>query len=196
MVIFEGCDHSGKSSLSVLFTEYLNNFKDEFDLLRVDPHLGDFIWTKEPVFTSEEADKLNSPEFTDEYKREGLFFESRLRHQEMMLGKNIVCDRYILSGLAYAYLFSPNCFLFAKELYLNPNLFLQPDYYIYVNTPAEICFKRRGQDVPLDRIKKIQGAYEETRKYIRCPIIDITGEYEEQKSLELLIEKFENVYLS
>jgi thymidylate kinase len=191
-VTFEGCDGSGKSTLSVKFAEYLNNsYRDEFGLLKLDPHLGDFIWTKEPLFTTEEADRLNSPECKDQFKREALFFESRMNHQEAMIGKNIICDRYIWTGLAYSTLFSPACFDFAKELYLNTTIFLQPDLYIFVDTPIEVCHNRRDGEVSIDRLNGIRNAYLTTMGFLKSPIITISNEYEENVSFQKLIESFD-----
>ncbi len=191
MIIFEGCDRSGKSTLSVAFSEYINNkYRDQFGLLRIDPHLGDFIWTKEPLFTTEEADRLNSPEFTDEFKRECLFFESRFRHQDMLAGRNVVCDRYIWSGIAYAYVFSPHCYMFAKELYTSPHLFIQPDLHVYVNTPVEICYER-DTSVGFERLQKISDAYDVTRRMIKSPIIEVASVGGEEKALEELMIKFD-----
>ena len=139
LIIFDGIDKVGKSTLSVNFTQYLNKlYRDEDGLLKIDPHFGDFIWTKEPLFTTEEADFLNSPGYIDEYRRERIFFESRMNHQKLIAGKNVVCDRYIWSGLAYANKYSPGCFRFAKELYLSENLFIKPDLYIFVDTPPGV----------------------------------------------------------
>lgn len=191
-ISFEGIDGSGKSTLSVRFTEYLNNsYRDEFNLLKIDPHLGDFIWTKEPLFTTEEADRLNSPEYKNQYKREALFFESRLNHQEAMAGKNIVCDRYIWSGLAYSTLFSPACYDFATELYLNTSIFLQPDLYIFVDTPVDVCYTRRDSEVPMDRLNSIRNAYFATKGLLKSPVLTVSNEDEENVSFQKLAESFD-----
>jgi thymidylate kinase len=136
-IAFEGIDRAGKSTLSIKFAEYLNSCKID-GLLKLDPHFGDFIWTKEPSFSIEEAKLLNTPGYVDEYRRERIFFESRIRHQNYIIAKNIVCERYLWSGLAYAFKYSPNCFRFIKELYSSDVLFAQPDLYIFVDTPIEV----------------------------------------------------------
>jgi len=191
-IVFEGIDGSGKSTLSVRLTEYLNNsYRDEFNLLKIDPHLSDFMWTKEPLFTTEEADRLNSPEYKNQYKREALFFESRLNHQEAMVGKNVVCDRYIWSGLTYSTLFSPACFAFATELYLDTSIFLQPDLYIFVDTPVEICYARRDSEVPMERLNAIRNTYLATKGLLKSPVITVTNEDKEDVSFQKLVESFD-----
>lgn len=62
LVVFEGIDNSGKTTVSK-------------ELVKLFPG---FSWTKEPTFSTEQADRLNSPECTDENYRESLFLESRL----------------------------------------------------------------------------------------------------------------------
>lgn len=188
LIVFEGVDRSGKSTLSVKLCDWLNN-KDMTFLSNKVKGLADksFMWTKEPLFTSEEADRLNSPECDNEYGREALFFESRLNHQLLLAQNNCVCDRYIWSGLAYAKMFSPNCYEFAKALYLNERIFVQPDLYVFVDTPIEVCHQR-GPEVEVERLKKIRECYEETKAYIKSPLITISNEYDEEISFNNLIE--------
>ena len=191
IIIFEGIDNSGKSTLSNSFGHYINNdFRSEDGALKVDPHLGDFIWTKEPTFTTEEADELNSSACTDQFSRERLFFESRLRHQDLIAGRNIICDRYIWSGIAYAKKFSPECFGFAKELYLSENLFIQPDLYVFVDTPVVVCHER-DTSVGMDRLMSLRQAYIETEQHIKVPIIQMQAVDGEEEALKVLINKFE-----
>lgn len=190
-IAFEGIDRAGKSTLSVKFAEYLNN--DRVDgLLKLDPHFGnfDFIWTKEPSFSTEDANFLNSQEYLDEYKRERMFFESRLRHQTQIAAKNIICERYLWSGLAYAYKYSPNSFRLLKELYSSDKLFVQPDLYVFLNTPVETCIER---DTSLDQDiqRDILNAYHQTQEYIKVPIISFPAVGDEQETLHNLLMLFE-----
>jgi thymidylate kinase len=190
LIVFEGIDHSGKSTLSVLFAEWLNNeFRDEQGQIKVDPHLGDFVWTKEPMFSSEEADRLNSPEFKDQVKRELLFFVSRTRHQRDLRSTNIVCDRYIWTGIAYAKLFSPETYKFAKELYLSEDLFVQPDLHVFVDTDPLTCHIR-GTEESLEILQKKRDSYLETMKYISSPIITIESINTPVEALEILKKRF------
>ena len=191
LICFEGVDASGKSTLSVDFLQWINtHFRDATGTLKADPHLGDFVWTKEPIFTSEEADRLNTPGYTDEYKRERIFFESRIRHQNVLTGVNCVCDRYIWSGLAYSYIFSPHCFEFARELYLSENLFIAPDLYVFVDTPPEVCFDR-DPSLDLEKLKTIRNAYIRTRDYITQPVITMQALGGEARALDEFVKLFE-----
>jgi len=190
LIVFEGIDRSGKSTLSRQFGHYINDdFRSEDGALKIDPHFGDFVWTKEPTFTTEEADELNNT-CTDQYVRERVFFESRLRHQDLLAGRNIICDRYIWSGIAYAKKFSPNCFDFVKELYLSENLFLQPDLYVFLDTPVDICHER-DTSVGYDRLNSLRLAYIECSQYIKTPVIQMQAVGGEKEALEGLIGKFE-----
>jgi thymidylate kinase len=190
LIVFEGIDRSGKSSLSVKFAQYLNNAKDADGCMTIDPHFGPFVWTKEPNFSSEEADLLNSPGYVDEYKRERLFFESRLRHQNFLAGKNIVCDRYIWTGLAYAYKYSKGAYMFAKELYSSEAMFMQPDLYIFLDTPPEVCASRDAS-LDINILNDLRDAFLLTQEYIQTPIIILPAIEGEQSTLEALIKMFE-----
>jgi len=189
LIVFEGVDRSGKSTLSFKLCEWLNNFSDVIfwnEKVKGFPNQS-FIWTKEPLFTSEEADRLNSPECDNEYGRESLFFESRLKHQSLLANNSAVCDRYIWTGLAYAKMFSPNCYEFAKALYLNSKIFVQPDLYVFVDTPVEVCYSR-GPEVELERLQAIRQCYEDTKQYITTPIITVSNEYDEETSFNKLLK--------
>ena len=190
LVVFEGIDGSGKSTLSVNFAEYLNKeFRDKQGQLLVDPHLGDFIWTKEPTFSSEEADRLNSPEYKDQLKRESLFFISRTRHQTDLRSANVVCDRYIWTGIAYASIYSPDTYKFAKELYLSKDLFTQPDLHVFVDTDPLTCHIRRNSE-SLETLKKKRQAYIDTMRYISSPTIVLEAVNNPRESLDLLVSRF------
>jgi len=195
LIVFEGIDRSGKSSLSVRFTQYLNDAKDSDNLVSVDPHFGPFVWTKEPTFTTEQADLLNSPGYTDQYKRELLFFESRLRHQNFLAGKNVVCDRYIWTGLAYSKKFSPGAFGFAKELYLCESLFIQPDLYVFFDTPPEVCASRDPL-LDLDSLKELREAFIATKEHITTPIITLSAIGSEEETLAELVKIFKEFVLT
>ena len=191
LIVFEGIDRAGKSTLALLFEQYLNDrFRDKDGLLKIDPHLGDFTWTKEPSFTSEEADMLNSQEYNDPFKRERIFFESRLRHQDFLSGKNVICDRYLWSGLAYSYQYSQEAYWMLRELYSSESLFMPADLCVFIDTPPEVCFDR-DPILDLDRLRSLQSAYKVTQGQVCCPIITIQSIGGEQRSLDNLIEHFE-----
>lgn len=190
-IVFEGLDRSGKTAMSSSFVQWLNDeYRDGDGTLLADPHLGDFIWTKEPTFSTEEADLLNSPQSPlDEYQRERVFFESRSRHQEMLACHNVVCDRYIWSGVAYASVFSPNCVGMVRELYLSENLFVMPDLYVFVDTPPEVCYDR-DPSLDLNTLNRIRKGYMECRPFIRNPILTVQGLGGENRALQKLVTAF------
>lgn len=188
-IAFEGIERSGKSTLSVKFVEFLNNYKQE-DLLKIDPLFGEFIWTKQPILLTDEAKQLNNIGYIDEYKRERIFFESRIHHRNYITAQNVVSEQYLWSGLTYASVYSPNCFRLLKELYSSELLFFQPDLYIYVKTSPEVC-QSRDSSLDIDIQEELYEAYERNRKYIKVPILDIEPEGDEEETLQKLIILFE-----
>lgn len=201
-IAFEGIDGSGKTELSVNFCQYLNErWKGK---VWEDSEGGvtgykDFVWTKQPDFTSEEADRLNNKEiFSNPYKREALFFGSHLRNRGSINKSNKVCDRYLWTSMAYAKVFSPEVYPFLKELYSDSSLFIAPDLYVFVDTSIDCCSKRgKAQDKSL--LLEIWKAYEETEPLITSPIIRVKSEdidnlsQEESAAVALrdLISRFE-----
>ena len=160
-IAFEGIDRCGKTSLSLEFQKYLNTeFSDGKGGVTIDRKYGSFVWTKEPSFTTAEADRLNNlKDLSSQYKREALFFASRLGHQDYIKKHNVICDRYVWSGMAYARVFSPGCFEFLREIYQNNDLFVQPDLYIYVNANIDTCLKR-DPTLNMDTMLEIWKSYE------------------------------------
>jgi len=195
MIVFEGIDNSGKTTISKMFQEYLTN-KDGADALNEKLYENadyshmyiPWEWTKEPEFSTEEADRLNSGDI-DEFKREALFLESRNNRQEFYNSNSCVVDRYLWTGMAYAKKFSPNCFEFAKAIYTGP-MFKKPDLYVFVNTPVEECDKR-DPTVGIDRLNDIKQAYLDTKDLIEQPIIEISSVGSVEEVLKELIEKYE-----
>lgn len=189
--MFEGIDKSGKSSLSLRFVQYLNkNFRSEDGLLKADPHFGDYVWTREPAFGRELSNELNAIEYMDEYGREATFLESRLKHQNFLAGKNVVCDRYIWSGLAYSKVLSPNCYDLLRRIYLNSTFFIHPDIYIFIDTSPDVCYSR-DPVLNIETLKKLKRAYDDTRIFIQCPVITISSEGGEDMVFESLTVKYE-----
>ena len=93
---------------------------------------GTWIHEHEPTFTSEEADKLNFGAL-DPWKREYYFMKDRMKHQTILRGCNVVLDRYILSGLAYAQIFSPEVIPMIKSIYSNHSEFVYPDAIFFID---------------------------------------------------------------
>lgn len=193
LIVFEGIRKSGKSTLSLALLEYLNDYVNEDGTLKLDPHLGDFVWKKEPTFPDEQANDLNYKEDVNEYLREKIFFESRIKHQDDLAGANVVCERYIWCALAHSHRFSPNCFNLIKELYLSENMFIQPDLYIFVDTSPEVCYER-SPDVDLGIVKEIRDSYAYTSEFIRKPILYVDSFGGEERAISSLLDKF-NAYV-
>ena len=170
LIVFEGVDNSGKTTVSK-------------ELIKQMPW---FSWTKEPVFTTEQADRLNSEEYKgQDAKREVLFLEGRLAQQQLYKTTPCMLDRYLWSGLAYAKSFSPSIYNFCEALYTNHNIFKKPDLYIFMETPLETCYDREpALKKEPGRLEKIRQAYRDTEHLISSPIEYIDG----SKSLEECIE--------
>lgn len=151
-MVFESIDGAGKTTLSKRLAEQL-----------------DWFWTKEPTFTSEQADSLNLNS-KDETGREVEFAIDRIKHisEISKLNKNIICDRYIWSGLVYCLKYNQKAFDFIKNFYLH-DFFPKPDYYVFVDTPPEICLERaknRSENfsLSLDDLNDLRRLYLETEK--------------------------------
>lgn len=164
LVVFEGIDNSGKTTLSRLVRALLEQ-KSAIT----------WAWDKEPRFSTEEADRLNSEEMKDEYFREALFFKSRMEGQKDYHKANTVLDRYTWSGVAYAKVFSPNVFPFVQHLFLEPAgtktpIFKIPDVFVFVDTDVDICLSREPE-VGRERLVKIREAYLATESLLNAPVI-------------------------
>jgi dTMP kinase len=155
-VVFEGIDGSGKSTLSKAFYEEMLKRQIVSSL------------TKEPTFTSEQANDLNLKS-KDDIGREIEFCIDRIQHQEFLKEQTnanniLICDRYIWSGLTYSAMFNPSAFEFAKQMYKH-NFFIKPDYYVFVDTSIEICYERR-QEQTIEQLTKLRHFYLETKKFV------------------------------
>jgi thymidylate kinase len=195
-IVFEGIDRSGKSSLSVEFQNWINTeFSDGKGGVTLDPELGPFIWTKEPSFTTAEANRLNGlRSFEDQFTRECMFFESRISHQDYIKSHNIICDRYTWSGMVYAKVYSPGCSKLLRELYRSTKIFKQPDLYIYVNAGIDVCLKR-DPSLNMDKMLELWKAYETVYDDIErldVPIITINSEARSEsqdESVQLVLKE-------
>lgn len=181
MIVFEGIDNSGKTTLSKRFLEHVRRTSQG------EP----WHWTKEPDFTTEEADRLNDPsQNIDEYCREEMFLASRMRRQSFYKENNCVVDRYLWTGLAYAKIFSPNAYPFAEKIYTG-NIFVKPNMYIFVDTPVEIC-DQRDPSVGLDRLRRLRQAYLDVMPLIRQPILTVESVGNIDDAVSTLIERYES----
>lgn len=168
LIVFEGIDNSGKTSIS----------KGVIQLLQKSFPLDIWVWSKEPDFSTEEADRLNDPSLkNNEIDREILFLESRLRQLSKYLENNVVLDRYLWTGIAYAKVFSPKAFSFVSRLYQNENIFKIPDITVFVDTPVDVC-QSREPSLTIERLFDIRNAYLDTEHLVKCrnPIIKTSGD--------------------
>ena len=208
LIAFEGIDGSGKSELSLEFCRYLNeewSSEEAYSLrspLFQEPWFKDtrrkFVWTKQPDFTSEEADRLNKMvQLSDAYKREAMFLSSHIRNRAYITEGHKVTDRYIWSALAYSKYYTPAVYPFLEEMYAKNGLFQDPDLYIVVDTPIECCATRmRIQDK--DDLIALRQAYLDTEYLIKAPVIrvssesipELTVEESKKEALEKLIKAF------
>lgn len=185
-LVFEGIDGSGKTTLSKAVAEKLGA-----------------IWTKEPTFTSEEADTLNLNS-KDDIDREIEFCIDRIKHQSFIKStletNSLVCDRYIWSGLVYSLVFNQSAFCFAQAMYKH-QYFIKPDYYILVDAPIDVCMERRqfskacaNDNCPHNTVLKNNGcnyweiwdSLQQCEKYInkaRSNLIKLRGAYLNTESL-------------
>jgi len=122
LIVFEGIDCSGKSMYAeMLKNEFIKKFGE-----------NSWIHEHEPTFSSSEADTLNF-EATDTWKREYYFMKDRMKHQEILRNNNVVLDRYILTGLAYAQAFSPEAIPMMTSVYSIPREFIRPDAIFFID---------------------------------------------------------------
>lgn len=199
LIAFEGLDGSGKTELSVSFCQYLNERWEGTRPIKGGKGFDGFVWTKQPSMTSDEACSLNDPkEDLDPFKREALFLASRLKQ---VLKGNVVCDRYIWSALAYAKVHSPGIFQFLVEVYVKNDLFIRPDFYVFVDTDISCCSKRSKKDEQL--LTALYRSYQETKELIGdVPILDVKSNnidgLSNSESIEIalksLIDQFNSRY--
>lgn len=158
LIVFEGMDNSGKTTLSQ----------------KIAAEYPDAVWSKEPTFSTQIADELNSPKCKDEYYRETLFLEGRLERQKFYSENFVFLDRYLWTGMAYSKVFSPGVYDFVTRLYQNYRIFKKPTVTIYMDTPINLC-QSREPALTINRLTAINDAYEATRRYVNTPIITMHG---------------------
>ena len=182
-VVFEGVDNSGKTTISKKVAEYFPEME----------------WRKEPNFTTEEADRLNSDEFKGkDAKREVFFLEGRLANQEVYRKYPVILDRYLWSGMAYAQAFSPSISEFCNELYSNFNIFRKPSITFFMETPLETCYDREPalKETP-GRLETIRNCYKATQGRVGCEVVTIDGTKSIEECakfvIDTLLDRFPNL---
>jgi thymidylate kinase len=137
LVNLEGVDCCGKTTLSKLLATRLNEM-----WIPAMPNDQPSGWqaSHEPTFSSEIADKLNFDSL-DEWQREFYFMKDRINHQALLNSANVVLDRYILSGLAYAQTFSPKVVPMMLSVYSMIKEFKRPDVVVFLDIEPEDAMK-------------------------------------------------------
>lgn len=128
LINLEGIDCSGKTTLAFMLAKDLSSIEKPF------------YAEHEPRFSSKEADRINLSAM-DPWQREFQFMKDRMSHQTFLLNENVVLDRYILSGLAYAQTFSPEVVPMMTSVYFLPNEFKRPDVIVFIDIELEDALK-------------------------------------------------------
>lgn len=148
LIVLEGIDCSGKTSLAK----------------QLATHLG-WRHEHEPRFSSIRADKLNFDGY-DGWQREYFFMKDRMEHQSILNKHDIVMDRYIWTGLAYANVFSPNVLPMMKSIYSLSGEFKIPNLTFFIDMPPEEAYKlnmSKGADanekLTIEKLKTLRSSY-------------------------------------
>jgi len=153
------------------------------------------------MFDSEEADRLNETPIASE-NREAAFLMDRIQHQIFLKSLDqdriVVCDRYLWSALVYGYVFSPETYELLRAVYAQP-FFLVPDYFVFVDTPAEVCAIRRPSrssdaDKTLRSLKQLEHSYHDIHpgkiaEWLHVPVITVSGEGKVEDAVASLIKE-------
>lgn len=133
--MLSGIDGSGKSTQAALLSEWLRRVKEKETLLTAEPSqgtIGELIKSalkKELDLTSRCLQLLFAADREDHL--------NRLIEPALSDGKTVVCDRYVLSSLAYGSLDMDLNYL----IQLNSK-FRIPDLTLIFDTPVKICMER------------------------------------------------------
>lgn len=165
LIVFEGCDGSGLSTHSKLFTNYLKS-KGK-DVLLTKESTNNSIGTIIKEIFLKEKQKI------DPTALQLLFCADRAQHlaeeiePALKSGKTVVCDRYVLSTLAFG---SLSCDLnFLKQVNAG---FRKPDLTFVIDVPSEVSMQRiknsrTGTELyeKLETLNKVRGNYKLLKDY-------------------------------
>ena len=185
LIVFEGPDGSGLSTHSKMLADYLKS-KGVDVLLTKEPTenmIGAMIkgtFLKEKQKISAEALQL-------------MFCADRAQHLEeeiepaLKSGKTVVCDRYILSTLAFG---SLSCDLnFLKQV---NSQFRKPDLTFIIDVPPEVSMQRikasrTGTELyeKLDTLKKVRSNYASLKDYFENTFVINNNRPLEQAAQEI-----------
>lgn len=155
-IVIEGLDGSGQSTQAQLLTEYLHG-------------ISPTIHTKEP--TNNLIGGLIRAQLTGEWKTSQeclqlLFAADRAHHLERFImpalekGKNVVCDRYLFSSLAFGGVNADDKWLW----HLNEH-FLLPDHAFFLDVRPEECMRRMKDRPELELFEKKEYLSNVRRNY-------------------------------
>ena len=137
-IIFEGCDRAGKTTQSTKLLDKLSTSKSMVELIRF-PNRSSMItgttidkYLKNEIELNDNASHLlfsaNRWELKD-------YIEERLNN-----GVNIICDRYVYSGICYSIAKNIN-----KEWCVNTDIgLIKPDIIFFMNIDISSSSKRDG----------------------------------------------------
>ena len=190
-IVFEGLDGSGLSTQSKLLAKYLQKKNQNK------------VWlTKEP--TDSTIGKLIRAHLKKDKKNskwlQTMFVKNRKENVKDILkalgeGKTVICDRYILSSIAYGSINTR-----VKVLQEMNKEFPKPDLTILLKVPAKICLKRikksRGSFELFEherKLKNVWHTYSELAKKDKT-IYVINGTKKKNEVFRKIREIIENVY--
>jgi len=170
-IVFEGCDGSGLSTCSRMFADYLRG--KGYDVLLTKEATDSVVGsTIKNVFLK--GDEKLSP-----LALQLLFCADRANHLEIDIepalsqGRIVVCDRYVLSTLAFG---SLGCDLsFLKKVNAD---FRKPDLIFVIDVPTEVSLERiqrtrGGTELfeKLETLKKVRANYFKLKSYFKNTFI-------------------------
>lgn len=208
LIVFLGIDGAGKSTLTNLITNELNE-KHGFRVKRF------WFRSKIQIYLSSILNKLKNKSFKNNKSK--IEFNNKTKYTRkfiselylymvlldyfaisilfikipLLLGRNVVCDRYI-----YDVILDLACdFNYSEEKIrslINSKLFIEPDIIYLINVPIDLAKNRRPEHSTKELISKIK-ALEKFKKYnsINSKIIELNG----AEKLPVIFGKIENSLL-
>ncbi|MEN9626382.1 MAG: hypothetical protein RL557_710 [archaeon] len=200
-IVFEGIDGSGKGTQMLLLAEYIKKL-DKYQ---------DILLTHEPWKSKKIKERLEKEKdaFSSGLEIARLFVHDRKMHSNRLIiptirkGIFVVCDRYILSTVAYQ---STQGIPISRLVHMHSKKkILVPDVTFFIDVPSEIAeerLKKRGD--PIEKFEKREfrdkliHQYKEVIRQFQDKrqenIIVIDGSKDVQSIAKNIKQKFEAVY--
>ena len=180
-IAVEGLDGSGLTTQAKRLADFLREKG------------GEVLYTKEHTLKAERASDvaseieaiLNGEREATAKELQDLFIEDREWHIENTIepalndGKDVVCDRYKFSTIAYGTASGVD----KEYLVSEQEDFLKPDLTILLEVPPRVCAKRikeRGDDITIfeekSKLKEIWEVYKELRDEYDMEVVDGTSD--------------------